>query len=231
MPPPVKQRRSQATVFLTVASLLSMTVLLGGMALPAFDPRPSLRWRVGDDLRKVPQLTELASGTALHLELDLPFPAFVYVASWSQVQGTIALFPSERLTGAPSNPVPAGTTAFPGQLDDKPMNWPTHAVVGPIYYLVVVSRERLADLEAAQRRVRQMGHMTRASGIPIDQSMYLFAPTQGMRAAPPSDRPADPVLEAAMKTLTSTRADSDGRLRPVPGHDGVFARVFVVQGR
>lgn len=231
MPPPIKPRRSQATVFLTVASLLSMTVLLGGMALPAFDPRPSLRWRVGDDLRRVPQLTELGSGTALRLELDLPFPAFVYVASWSQVQGTIALFPSERLTGAPINPVPPGTTAFPGQLDGKPMTWPTHAVVGPIHYLVIVSRQRLVELEASQRRVRQMGHMTRASGIPIDQSMYLFAPTLGMRTEPPSDRPADPVLEAAMKTLTSTRADSDGRLRPVPGHDGVFARVFVVQGR
>ncbi len=231
MPHPAGQRRSQATVFLTVASLLSMTVLLGGMALPAFDPQPSLRWRVGDDMRKVPQLTELAAGTALRLELDLPYPAFVYVASWSQVQGTIALFPSERLAAAPGNPLPAGTVALPGTFDGFAMNWPTHAIVGPIHYLVVVSRDRLTGLEASLRSVRQMGHMTRASGAPIDQSMYLFAPGQGMRGAPPSDRPADPILEAALATLQSTRADSDGRLRVLPGVADAVGRAFVVQGR
>ena len=224
--------RSRATVFLTVASLVSLTVLLGGIMLPSFDPKPRLRWRLGDDQRKVAQFAEATANTPVFLRLDLPFPAHVYVASWSHMQGTIALFPSERLSTDLANPLPAGQHELPGHFEDKPMSWPSHAVVGPIHYLVVVSREPLTELADVLRRVRQMGHMARLGTGFHDRGMYLFAPEGGMKAVPSNDQPAAADLEAARTAFTNLESlDSDGPLLELTDRPGVYVRPFVLQGK
>lgn len=230
----VSRRRSTATVFLAVASSVSLTVLLFGTALPALLPAPEVAWRVGDDLRTVEQFAEIATGTPLRLEVELPFPAHVYVASWSRLQGTIALFPSQRLDTELANPLPAGRHALPGPVrgnrDGRAPTWPVHDVVGPITYFVVASREPLPDLEAALAAVRQMGQMGRPGTGFADDSLYLFAPAGGMKGMPANDQPAADVL----RSLVARSLDdmhTDGRMRPVrPGSDA-WGRAFVVQGR
>lgn len=224
--------RSRATVFLTVASLVSVTVLLGGIMLPSFDPRPRARWRIGEDQRKVAQFAEATANTPVFLELDLPFAAHVYLASWSRMQGTIALFPSERLSTDLMNPLPAGKHQLPGRFEDKLMSWPSHAVVGPIHYLLVVSKEPLAELNDTMRKVRQMGHMARLGTGFHDRGMYLFAPEGGMKLVPSNEQPAAKELDAARTAFTNLESlDSDGPLLELPDEPGVFVRPFVLQGK
>jgi len=228
-----KRRRpnSRATVFLTVASLVSITVLLVGIAWPAFSPRPRAVWCLGPELQPAPQLVEVTNGTPVALEIELPFPAFVYVASWSAAMGTVALFPSEQLSTAHDNPLPTGLHHLPGLHDGKPMTWPTPNVVGPIYYLAVASREPRPDLESALRRVRQMGHLGRLGHAFDDRGMYLFVPEAGLDDSLPLDAPAAPELDAARTVLASLAGQpGTGPMRELPDTPGVFARPFVVEG-
>src|SRR5690606_37476450 len=190
-----KRPHSRATVFLTVASLVSLTVLLVGTALPARRIVPFVFWQLGDGDRAVEQYAEVPAGTALGLTIELPFAAHVYVASWSALQGTIELFPSARLSTELTNPLPDARHWLPATLEGTRLTWPTHAVVGPIHYLVVVSREPCTGLEETLRRVRQMGHMARLDSGFGDRSMYVFAPEGGMKVVPPNDKPAAPELE------------------------------------
>src|SRR5688572_12055535 len=224
---------SRATVFLTVASLVSLAVLLLGIALPALRPTPQVAWHVGDDqAASVQQFAEVSTGTPIGLVVDLPYPAHVYVASWSELQGTIALFPSDRLASALRNPLPAGRHALPGVLDSKAMTWPTHSVVGPIHYFAVASRERLAELEDVLHRTKQMGHMARLGPGFTDRNMYVFAPEGGLQVLPPNDRPAAVELDAARTAFHDLAAlGSAGPMRELSDRPGVFVRPLVLQGR
>lgn len=230
--PATKPRpRSRATVFLAVASLLSFTILFWGIVAPTLDPRPEVTWRIGDDLRAAKRFTEATNGTPLALEIDLPFAAFVYVASWSAAMGTIALFPSEQLSTESENPLAAGKHQFPGLHDGTPMTWPTPNIAGPFYYLVVASRERLTDLEDALRRVRQMGHLGKLRTGFEDRGMYVFVPESGLDAAAPQDAAIAPTLEAARTAFPDPDAlDGSGPMRELPTATSVFVRPFVVRG-
>ncbi len=233
MPAPTPKRPySRATVFLTVASLVSLTVLLLGVGWPAVGTLPRAAWRLGDQQRLAAEGKSVPAGTPIGLSLELPFPAHVYVASWSTLQGTIALFPSERLASELENPLPSGQHWLPGTLEGKPMTWPVHAVVGPIHYLVVASREPIASLDETWSRLRQMGQMARPGAAFHDREMYVFPPDAGMKVVPSTDAPAAAELEAARTAFGSDgSAASDGPMRHLAGQQGVFVRPFVVQGR
>lgn len=226
-----RRPRSRATTFLAVASLVSLTVLLVGIAWPALTPRPRVTWHVGGDPHAAVQMTQVTNGTPVSLEIDLPFEAYVYVATWSLAMGTIALFPSEQLVTPHANPLPAGVHLLPGAHDDKPTTWPTPNVIGPIYYLVVVSRQQRSELESALHRVRQMGHLGRPGSGFEDRGMYLFVPEAGLDESLPLDTPIAPELEAARAVLGSLPArDAGGAMRELDVEDSVFVRPFVVNG-
>jgi hypothetical protein len=231
MPTPPRPR-SRATVFLTVASLVALTVLFVGIAAPAPPAPPRLAWHLFEDHRVLPQGSEVAAGAPIGVTVELPFPAHVYVASWSALQGTIALFPSDRLSTELRNPLPPGAHWLPATLDGERLTWPTHAVVGPIHYLTLVSRQPLPDLEERLQQVKQMGHMAKLGTGFADRGMYVFAPSGGMRIAPPNDAPAAPELEAARAAFTALPSLAGaGELMELPGRPGVFAFPYVVQGR
>jgi hypothetical protein len=220
-----RRPRSRTTLFLAIASLASLAVLLGGLALPALFPVPALRWRVGEDRKQVDGFSEVKAGTQLLLEVSLPETAHVYVLSWSRIQGTIALFPSERLNTNLVNPLPPGKHVIPGVFDGEPMTWPSHNVIGPVSYVVLASEHPLGEVEAVLPRLRQLGHMGKLAGV-HDKEMYLFAPSGGMKATPPPESPAVPDLKAA---IDDVQVSSDGPLRKLRA--GVWARSFTLQGR
>ncbi|MEZ5963290.1 MAG: hypothetical protein R3F56_05520 [Planctomycetota bacterium] len=218
-------------MFLALASLASLAVLLVGIAWPALSPHPRMIWRVGSDLHEARQETEVTSGTPVALEVDLPFPAHVYVASWSTAMGTIALFPSEHLATARANPLPAGKHHLPGLHEDTPTTWPTPNVVGPVYYLALVSCEPRPQIEAALRRVRQMGHLGQPGTGIEDRGMYVFVPEAGLDEAVPPDVPVAPEFDAARTVLGELAGqEGSGAARELPGEAGVYARPFVVIG-
>lgn len=230
---PAKKRRphSRATVFLTVASLASITILLWGIAQPVFEQRPVVTWRMGSDLTEPAQLAEVTTGTPVALELELPFPAFVYVASWSLAMGTIALFPSEHLDNGRENPLPIGTHHLPGLHEGKPMTWPTPNVAGPLHYLVVASRERRPELEEALGRVRQMGHLGRPGHGFEDRGMYVFVPERGLDDNAQRDAPRAADLRAAMTACGDVAAlGASGPMRELADARGVFVRPLVLRG-
>jgi hypothetical protein len=222
-----RRRHSRATVFLTVASLVSVAVLLLGIAWPTSPPLRA-SWRLGDEQRPAGGQPTVAAGTPISVQLTLGFAAHVYVVSWSPLQGTIALFPSARLATEVTNPLAAGEHWLPGMFESKPLTWPLHAVVGPVHYLVVASRVPLPALAETVQRLRQMGHMGKLGAGFTDRAMYVFAPEAGMKVVPSNEAPAAPEFAAARAVA---QAQGEGVLRELAGHSGVFGGGFVVQGQ
>jgi hypothetical protein len=117
----------------------------------------------GSDVAPLPAGTVLRRGDRLALELVLRRPAYVYVVNRDAKGSEFALFPLEGLDL--ENPLPAGADhRLPGTIGGKPFSWQVTTEGGAETLMVVVSRERLPELEAAMGRTVRAGEVLRGMG-------------------------------------------------------------------
>ncbi len=192
---------------------------LGTISLWSGQDLPRATWRdgAGDPMSAYSHVDPSAAFT---LQLELPRPMHVYVASHDLVRGTLAMRPSATLRGdAAPNPLPAGRHDLPGVHLDRALQWPVGDGVGMNTVVLIASEEPLPELVAALARCRQLGN----AAFPDRPLLGTYAPATGMESTPPRSRPAHPLLEAC-SALIAERADSD--LLPVPDAPGVYASVL-----
>lgn len=202
---------------------LALAGLAAGYAAFAPDDGPSVRWLGGDSAGAIEPMATLPAAYPLALELELPRPMYVYVASHDLVRGTIAMFPSTMLrSDLPANPLPAGRHTLPGTLDGADLRWHAGDGVGATSLMIIASPTPRPDLATVLERCRQMGNAAFRARPLLD----TYAPADGMAATPPRHEVPHPLLRAAHGLLDPLH---DGPLVELPGHDGVLAKVLRVE--
>jgi hypothetical protein len=205
---------------------LEALALVAIAATATFWPRPDLpdvRWTGGTAGTDLEPMSTLPAEFPLRVELDLPRPMHLYLASHDMVRGTIALFPSTMLRSTvPANPLPGGPVRLPGDHDGADLSWHAGDGVGPTSFILIASERPLPDLLAVLRRCRQMGN----AAFPKRPLLGTYAPEGGMAATPPTLEVPHPLLREALDLLDPLH---DGPMLPLPDRDGVFAKVLRVQ--
>lgn len=204
-----------------ITAIAAIAGLLSGVWLTP-PPPATTAWSGGESKARIEPAAQLPTEFPLRLELTLEEPMHVYVASHDLVRGTIAMFPSTALrTDLGINPLPAGVHGLPGRHLGKELLWHAGDGVGGAVFLVIASREPLADLAGVLRSCRQMGN----AAFPHLPVLGTYAPLGGMGTTPPRTSLPHPLLAAAERAAL---VDHDGPMTRVPGHDGVFAAVLRV---
>ncbi|HEX5044894.1 MAG TPA: serine/threonine-protein kinase [Candidatus Polarisedimenticolaceae bacterium] len=155
-------RLAHAAVLLTCLAVAA-AIFWGATRERPIAARPSVL-RVTDlDVAPLPAGAVLRRGDRLALELALRRPAYVYVVDRDARGSEIALFPLEGLDL--ENPLPAGADhRLPGTIGGKPYSWEVTTEGGAETLMVVVSRDRLPELEAAMGRTVRAGEVLRGMG-------------------------------------------------------------------
>ena len=196
---------------------------------PAAKATPAATWRVGppDDFRQARNYDELAPDTPLRLSFTASEARHVYVMSNSAEDGTLLMFPSPVIAGSPSNPLPPGRTVLPGEHDGAAVAWTTRAEIrATTTYVVVASREPVAELEALLPRLRRWSNKVLPNG-----SMQVTNPDGEVELAgnPRGGWPAAVLSRAADRSLAETVIN--GPLHEDPRLDGVWTASFRVKER
>jgi len=196
------------------------TLSLAGMVLiPSQDPDlPECTLLLGTAKQAAEAFAEAAPETEVRVELHAPEALHAYVASWSDTDGTLALFPTPWLQTSMKEPLPAGTNLLPGNNAGKELCWPVPPVPGLTHVLVVASRAAQPDLEAAFAVLRQASNTTFPDG-----RMVITAPRDHhMSDVPARNRIAHPLLAQAAAVNGGGRTP----MRAVAGRDGVWVASF-----
>ncbi len=210
---------------------VSPVMILGSVALAALllwtwtgsSAAPKLNWRIEAELADGEVFAEVPVETPIRLELELPWEAHVYVASFDLLRGSIAMFPSTYLrTEHSENPLPAGHHELPGRLKETQLEWHSGDAPGPISIMVVVSETALPDLEATMLDFRQMGN----AAFPTRAKLGTYAPKGGMSETPARTKVHSTYLRAACDLLDPER---DGAMWPMSNREGVYLKVLRLQ--
>ncbi|MGE0143907.1 MAG: hypothetical protein AB7I19_09070 [Planctomycetota bacterium] len=195
-----------------------LVVLLAGRA----GNTPELRWQFGEVGETRDVFAELPPGFPLRLEIDLPEPMHVYVASHDAMRGNIAMWPSAQLqTEAPSNPVPAGRQRLPGSFKGQEVQWHVGDGVGVTTFFVIASRQPIADLNRAMASFRQLGN----AAFPDRRMCSTYAPKGGMDSVPPPGKPGHDLLAWCADQAADLH---DGAMKPIAGRPGAFFKTMRV---
>lgn len=109
--------------------------------------------------------TPLLTGDRLSLVVRAEEPIHVYVANEDASGAVAALFPFAQLDRA--NPLPAGDEVrLPGTLAGQPFSWQVTSTSGREHFLLVASREHLADVEAELGRAGSQAPAVAAAAEP-----------------------------------------------------------------
>jgi len=210
--------------FVLIAEAAALCVLLVWLATGlGTDAVPRVHWRIDERDDPVEAFAEVEMETPLTLEVDLPFDAYLYVASFEPVRGSIAMFPSNFLrSDVPANPLAEGVHRLPGKHGDVDLLWHSGDVPSPISFMVVVSRDRLPELEAAMKTFRQFGN----AAFPQRRKLGSYAPDGGMASVPALTEVHTDVLRAA---YSLPDPEHDGEMTRWPKRDGVWLKVLRLQ--
>jgi hypothetical protein len=180
---------------------------------------PTVKWRIGDDLRTAIPYQEVAAEEPLRLTVASRAPLFVYVASRDQEDGTLTWFPSPMLKSDVPEPLPAGRTTLPGCRDGAERAWPARPGLAVTTWVAIASRTELPDLAAVLASLRQISNSTFTDG-----SMVISNPRDG--TAPrgrPGQPPPHPLLAEAFAQLP--QPDPNGPMQPA-GTSGIWFAVL-----
>jgi hypothetical protein len=152
-------------------------------------PQPTLActWRHGPADRPVQgrNYVELPQETPLRLSLHTEQPVHLYVYSLSAQDGCLLLYPAPGLVGGLSNPLPAGQSVLPGQVETKALAWTSRSgIVGATVLLAIASHAPVAELEPLAGQLRQWSNR-----VFPDASMVVTKPP-----TPPADAATAPLL-------------------------------------
>jgi hypothetical protein len=185
-------------------------------------------WQVGADRASSEIYQEVDAETPIRLVLDLPFSAHVYLVSHDLSYGCSALFPSEYLrSDLTGNPLPAGEHILPGSGVADPeleLFWQSGDATSPYTCLLIVSDKAIPELEAAVKRLRQMGN----AAFPKKELLGGYAPTAGMEQVPNRNDLLHPAIKAAYGLID---VSNDGPLLPWDGHPGVYLKALRLVNR
>jgi hypothetical protein len=186
---------------------------------------PSVTWRFGADRTAVQPFEQVPMWEPMDCEVDLPFPAFVYVVSFDYVRGTVTYFPTEYLgtdhldqaTGT-MNRLAAGRHRIPGTWDAKPLTWYVPNTEESVSLCVVVSRQAIPELDARLVLTRQFGNRAFK-----DRSMGYYMPRAGRDQLIGQKALPHPVLQAAQ-----SHSGLETSMVPWSGRDDVYVGGFTI---
>jgi hypothetical protein len=154
---------ARAAAVVLACAALGAAILWGVLHERPIAANASLLLVSGSEVTPMPKDAVLRSGDRLALDLALRRPAYVYVVDRDAKGAEFALFPRAGLDL--ENPLPAATRRrLPGTIEGKPFSWQVTTEGGAETLMVVVSRERLPELEAALARAAAAGEATRGIG-------------------------------------------------------------------
>jgi hypothetical protein len=184
----------------------------GQQALPAV---PACTWRIGDRPTAATQFEKIATEAPVRLAVAADRPWHWYVASWSQEDGLIALFPTPQLTTSAQNPIGVGRTLLPGKFGEHQLSWPMRGgVIGVTSFLAIASREPLPELAAYLATLRQASNQAFPDG-----SMSVANP----KAGEPVDGPNKPLSQPMLrKAFDLDASQHNGPMAPMPGRGDIY---------
>ena len=217
--------RTIARAALVGASLAAITALA---ALPFLEApaAPVATWHFGPGRETAEPFEAVHRFDAMSLTIELPWPGYVYVASFDHRNGTVGYYPTEFLGsdhGAGDGPMhrfEEGRHELPGPWDGKQQSWFVPDVEEALSLCVVVSRERLDSLDECMQLLRQVGN--RAFG---NRAMGSYMPRAGRDKLIGMRKPPHPVLLAARDQADSIAPGSMVRWAE---SEGVFIKVLNV---
>lgn len=148
----------------------------------------------------------------LELTLDRPFHAYVF--THHPIDGAVCMFPPPGLRTSLPSPLPAGTHRLPGSVDGTEVSWPGPMSVGATDIVVLLSLDRVEELDAAMDRMRVV-----SNSVFPDRAHALITYPDGASEddlAPRSTWPT-PLLAAA-----AAQASTDHCFRPLDHHPGIW---------
>jgi hypothetical protein len=166
---------------------------------------PACAWRMGEDSHQGRPYEEVPPGTAIRFAAFGPQPMHWYVASHSELDGTLALFPSPQLATSANNPLPAEWTQLPGRHGEQELAWGAREDGGVTTFVAIATVEPIADLAATLARCRQASNTTFPDGSyavtnPRDERSFagpphtpIAHPLLAEAAALPPDSPNGPM--------------------------------------
>ena len=201
-------------------------LLLEGVALAALlvfwfaggssTAAPNLNWKFGDTGGAKEPFASLPADFPVRLEVELPGPMHVYVASHDTLRGNVALWPSTQLkSDLLTNPLAKGRHVLPGRYDRKDVEWHVGDGVGVTTFMVIASVEPIADLASAMKRFRQMGN----AAFPDRRQCATYAPDGGMSLVPPRSEIAHELLKRCAEEAPEAH---DGPMIALDDRPGVF---------
>lgn len=213
-PAPERRRWLLATEAVVLAALVAAWFVGAGRT------PPTVAWGFGETRSSAEPFAEFPSGFPLRLELDLPRPMFVYVASHDTLRGNVALWPSTQLrTDVANGALRAGHHVLPGSWRDQSIAWHVGDQVGVTTFMVIASETPIDDLTATMRSFRQMGN----TAFPDRTTCATYAPDAGMDAMPPRSSIAHALLAECAALATAAH---DGPMHPLASRDRTWASVM-----
>ena len=173
---------------------------------------PAATWRIGTgtEYRHARNYEEVPAESPLRLSYSCTEPLHVYVFSHSEEDGTLLLSPSPDLKGSFPNPLPAGQSVLPGQVDDRELAWTTRAeILATTTYAIVAAEQPVAELEALLPHLRRW-----TNSVLPDKSMQVTNPPQGIerKGSPRTGWPSALLKRTAERSLSETLVN--GPLHP-----------------
>jgi hypothetical protein len=203
---------------ITVAFAAMATVLLWNAA-PSTEA-PVLTWKLGADGAEPQQYAVTSGDSPLHLHVHSRSDVNVYVASFNGTDGTLALFPTPMLATDAQNPLTAGEHLLPGKNGDQAVAWPVRSgVPGATDYVVVASKQPIAELAAALAKCRYFSNTT------FPDHSAVFTNPKDVAAKDVAGKTAlpHPLLTEAQALKTDT---SGGTMMLAKGHTDVWLACF-----
>ncbi len=203
-------------------TMLVLATIAGAAVWASTRPSvPACALLLGKDRTAAAAFAECAAETPVRLAIRHDAPLHVWVASWSETDGTLALFPSPWLRTDACNPLPAGERVLPGRDGERDLAWTQRPVPGVTHYLIAASLEPQPDLAGTFARLRQASNTTFPDG-----SMVITAPKEhSLSDVPPRQKIADPLLQRAADEVGQSGMTA---MRPVPDRPGLWVASFQV---
>jgi len=211
-------------VYPVAAALLAAALWKFGSSTPAV---PACTWRIGAGtyITHGRNFDALPAETPMRLSFTCTEPRYVYVFSHSDEDGTLLLFPSPLVTGAPVNPLPAGNSVLPGTHEGRELAGTTRSgVLAATTFLAVASRDKVTELEELAAMVRLW-----SNSVFPDRSMQVTKPTgiDDLLGKARSRLPSELLQRAAKVGIDEP--DPNGPMAPDPVLDGVWLASWKVR--
>lgn len=191
---------------------------------------PACTWRVGtgDGIRHAVAFDEVPPESPIRLSCWCDEPRWFYVFSHSVEDGTLLLWPSPQLASDLPQPLPGGAHVLPGSYQDRELAWTTRSgILAVTTFVVIASREPVAELEALAPRVRQWSNR-----VFTDRSMHVTKPSESDEVLGPARSTTFPaaVLQRAVERGRGN-GQPNGPLAPDEVLPGVWSGLWMCKER